>query len=1555
MLRKLLIALFAVSLFGIARAQTVATGLYPYGSFDALGFDSIDRGSLNVHFSLPIFTKVGRRLPFQYSLVYDGLIWSPASVNGATTWTPASSFGLHGALLNEGYKGFLSYNVIYQKCYVGGTLQGTFPIYRNYVYHDQFGTNHAFNFTSNTCTGVDTGDGSTADGSGYTLGGAIVYSPQGTKLTLPTFTNGAVSTMTGSISDTNGNQISNDQNGTFTDTTGVHALTVTGGATAASPKVFAYPIPGGSASATLSYRTYTVEADFGCGVGKFNQTIDLADRLTLADGSYYQFAYEATPGNAPNVTGRLSSITLPAGGRISYSYSVGVNCADGTPLNLTRTTTDGTKTYYRSSITATSSHTEIKDGAGNFSEIDFVTAGSPIAYYPTLEADYAGAATGTPLLKRGTCYNGAAPPCVTTTVAVPISQIDTYETLNGTEEHGSKVLYNSNGLQTERDDYDFAVNARGALLQRELWSYPTSGIAGLLSTDTVYDGSGNQVSQVGYGYDQSPVTPTSGLPQHAGPIGSQRGNLTYMGEWLNTSTVNMQLQSNTYDDAGQLLTSSGPANAGITRYGHDATDTFVTSTNLPTPSSGVALTTTASYDLASGVLLSNTDANGQTTSYGNYDAMNRAQTVTYPDTGRTQYAFSPTQLVAYHDLDSAHLTVTDYVLQYDGYGRNDRFAQANGQSPNAWYQEDYCYDANGRLGFQPVPYQNTGFSAAKLCSGNGYTTTYDALDRPLQAINVNTATTYSYNGRATQVTDAYGVTKIQQRDGIGNLAAVCEVSSTVNVGVNGTPADCKLDIAASGFLTTYTTNLANHTVVASDGGQARLVGTDSLGRMTTLQEPEIFTGNSSTLTTFGYAYNATGLQVTRTKPRANQTNQAVTTTTTTQYDLLGRVVSVSYSDGTPTKTFTYDSFVQDGTWTRVNVKGRLSTAATSVTGQQVPPSAVEYSYDPVGRVVGMWECQPSSCGITAKTRELDFSYDLAGRLLSQADPTTGAVHYSYSPAGEITSISNSVYNNVTNPGTYVSGITNGPAGPTSYHLGNGLTVVGTYDSANRIQYRWLCAGGVTTSYCSGGTQLYGLNTGWQGSYLINSIDTVMNTGGNYTYDDLGRLKSFASNAGVSSTFSWTYDRWGNRWSQTPGASVTFDTSNHKLDGSTMYDAAGNMIKDASHQYAYDAEGNLLSVDNGVTASYVYNALNQRVQVNVPGAPRAKLEFTYDFAGRRVTTWDATANAGIQGQVWWGSMPIAYRDIDGTTRFQHSDWVGTQRVLTDYAGNVLSQYKSNPFGDGYTASGQDDNSLHYGQLEHDAASGSEHAQFRQFDSAVGIWMSPDPYLGSYDFTNPQSLNRYTYALNNPLGSIDPNGLRACDLGPSGDCLYSNGGGNLDAGSDAWDGYSASDPSAYYAWGSYDPSGSIESSNLPISGYDRQFPMFNLGSLLGLSNPGCEFGACGGVVGSFTGGGGNPTMQIKSLYENILEHLEKLAADPNNPAAEHWNAEIENWSKQILKKAAKRPGDVDKYLQRIIGISGSDLENILGSPSIIVNPCITNPLAPYCNQGPYNGPA
>jgi RHS repeat-associated protein len=59
-------------------------------------------------------------------------------------------------------------------------------------------------------------------------------------------------------------------------------------------------------------------------------------------------------------------------------------------------------------------------------------------------------------------------------------------------------------------------------------------------------------------------------------------------------------------------------------------------------------------------------------------------------------------------------------------------------------------------------------------------------------------------------------------------------------------------------------------------------------------------------------------------------------------------------------------------------------------------------------------------------------------------------------------------------------------------------------------------------------------------------------------------------------------------------------------------------------------------------------------------------------------------------------------------------------------------------------------------ERDSESGLDYFGARYYSSSMGRFISPDYFANDIDKFNPQSLNRYTYARNNPLVYVDPTG-------------------------------------------------------------------------------------------------------------------------------------------------------------------------------------------------------
>ncbi len=355
-------------------------------------------------------------------------------------------------------------------------------------------------------------------------------------------------------------------------------------------------------------------------------------------------------------------------------------------------------------------------------------------------------------------------------------------------------------------------------------------------------------------------------------------------------------------------------------------------------------------------------------------------------------------------------------------------------------------------------------------------------------------------------------------------------------------------------------------------------------------------------------------------------------------------------------------------------------------------------------------------------------------------------------------------------------------------------------------------------------------------------------------------------------YSFTYDRWGNRTAQTLTAGSSgwhwtgsFNNLTNQATGYS-YDIAGNLLNDGSHSYTYDAEGNVLTVDSGATATYVYDVMNRRVSAQTASGTS---EFVYDPAGHKMSTWNTVTNQGTDGRIYWGNQQIAYRSGDGTTYFDHQDWLSTERLRTNYQGNAAATYANLAFGDGTTqtatGSGVNQDNNGFTSLELDSLSATHHAQFREYNPGEGRWMSPDPYSGSYDFTNPQSFNRYTYVQNNPAWFTDPSGqltegpalyVGTAICGPECGAVAAVGAGIaellvglLGFNAPSFHGSLEPRPSAASWDGNFG-----ESLGIPTS-----IQQGNWG--VGLTTDGCEFGACGSGFLNKTQINENKTLQQK----------------------------------------------------------------------------------------------
>ena len=781
---------------------------------------------------------------------------------------------------------------------------------------------------------------------------------------------------------------------------------------------------------------------------------------------------------------------------------------------------------------------------------------------------------------------------------------------------------------------------------------------------------------------------------------------------------------NTFGDTTHTVDANGAtASSAYDRLGRQVTVTAASYTQPGPAPATLQPTETRVFD-AVGNLRFNTDRRGNTTEY-QYDSLNRAtkqidppanvgdpagvSTVAYGDTGLTLATTTAQGVLTnftYDKLGRAR-TVTEHVTD-------------NGTQQILVTSNDY--DAAGKQIATTNPageittavYSRTG-QLLKTTDPLGYITSYvyDNANRTIKTISpsgVYQTTTYDLAGRAT-------ATATFTPADVSTLSAAATYDKVNNLLTNTDTA---------GVVTSYMYDASNTLVsvtqpVATMVNAVTLYGYDANGNNTRVTDAN----NNAWYTT----YNSWGLVESRIEPSTTAYPNAADRTYTTRYDNGGLPILELQPGVNVTRTF--DNLGRPKTESTADGanRGYVYDLANRPTVLTSGATTINLDYNERSQLV----FATGSAGASS------FRYDSAGRPSQRVD-AAGTTSYSWRQNGQL------------------------------YQLGDPVTgQTSTYNwaapaTANARQLTSITNTAMTRSYGYDGTDRItsdistaGASTLWSASYQYNSAGRiatktigpvgVAGAGANsYTYNLAGQLTSWTNPAAV--TTSYGYDLAGNRTSN--GATAI------------VFDARNRIVSEGTKTYTWTARGTLNTITDGATTNYGFDGLGR-----MTGA--AGVGYTYD-ALDRINTRGATAftYSGTFNQPTSDGTTVLSRTPDGSphaisegaTRLhlladRHGDVVST--IST--AGAVVDSVAYSPWGEPAARQGATALTVGYQSSYTDPTSGLIDMGARWYQASTGTFTNRDTYNGI--LSTPISLNRYTYANNNPITYFDPDGRMSAD--------------------------------------------------------------------------------------------------------------------------------------------------------------------------------------------------
>lgn len=452
--------------------------------------------------------------------------------------------------------------------------------------------------------------------------------------------------------------------------------------------------------------------------------------------------------------------------------------------------------------------------------------------------------------------------------------------------------------------------------------------------------------------------------------------------------------------------------------------------------------------------------------------------------------------------------------------------------------------------------------------------------------------------------------------------------------------------------------------------------------------------------TFTNVYDAAGTLTREDKPGG--------VTVTHTLDLLGRVTGDSGGTAGGSRTFTYDlagrpATLNAGTSTMTNTWTDRDQLAT-VTGTVGNSS---FTYDPVGRM----QTRTDAAGTSS------YTWTSRNQLLGLADPLTNSSHtYSYNTAGTLTSdIATNGTTTLTR--TYVPDAAQRVVTDTTVNTTTGTTLVST-------TYAYDANGNTTTKTVGpAGYPNAGTNT--------------------YAYDPAERLTSWTNP--VNTTVVYTYDNNHNR-TASGSTPATYDERNRQLTNGTTTNSwtprgtlSATITGGTPTSYSYDGLDQLTNV--GVSTSYTYDAL---------GRTQARNSSTFRYSGHHNQPADDGTTLTAYGP---DNAPVSVKQ--GSSPYQLVNNNHRDVVATIGAGGLIADTLGfDPWGTIVSRTGSTSLPIGYQSSYSDPTTNLVNMGARWYRSATGTFASRDEWPGTG--LEPASINRYLYALAEPIDRWDPSG-------------------------------------------------------------------------------------------------------------------------------------------------------------------------------------------------------